>query len=514
MKLIMLHRSFGFRNAFSLALSLLGLEALGLMLFRNDTAMGWVVSLFSLVITGCVNCALCCWRARRAVSLRRHWVLYAASTVLSVIALVLRGWVYLHSLFTGQSIPSQIDYTDLLMVLNYVPTVILLSLPSGRPYLRPFFWIDTVQTVIIAYLVFVKLFAVIPFTYTELHPIAGDTLLAFYNIVNVALTSILTLRFFAAVTEDEKRFYRVFCWFMWVDTILIALYNMMAGQLPYASYYELVGVAPNMFLTILVWNLPYEGTDTAKVKSANSLADLLNIVSPELFTVSLLVLSIDAARHYFFFGMSTLAATFLLHSVRNTVLQKNYERAQRSLQQASDRLEELSMTDSLTGVPNRRYFDQALETELACAARGNYPLSLLMIDIDYFKALNDRDGHQAGDQCLVMIAQALRSALPRRSDLFARYGGEEFSAILPNTDQGGAHIVAANMQQSIGKLRIENQTTIGRYATISIGIAIFSASHGCSAQLLLQASDRALYSAKEKGRNQIGLNVSDMAPSP
>ncbi|MCX4161721.1 MULTISPECIES: diguanylate cyclase [Paraburkholderia] len=436
-------------------------------------------------------------------------MLLAISVLMGAIALVLRGWIYLSSLSAGQPTPLQVDYTDFLMILDYVPTVILLSHPSGKPYLRSFLWIDSIQAVIIAYLVFVTLFDVVPFTYMARHPVSGDALIDFYNNVDVAMCAILVLRLFAATTEDERRFYRLFCWYMFVDTVLIALHNRMAGQLPYASYYELLGVVPNLFFCILVWHLPRERADTAKAQFPNNFADFLNIASPVIFTTALLLMSIQIARHYFDFGAGVLVAVFVLYGLRATVLQRNYETAQRDLQQARDRLEALSLTDALTGLANRRAFDRTLETEWLRAVRANRALSLLMIDIDHFKALNDRYGHQAGDRCLAEFAQALRAALPRRTDLLARYGGEEFAAILPDTDRLGANIVARSMQESVNQLRIENRTSTGRYASISIGIATFDSPQGDTAGYLLQAADRALYAAKEKGRNRIEAYVED-----
>ena len=103
----------------------------------------------------------------------------------------------------------------------------------------------------------------------------------------------------------------------------------------------------------------------------------------------------------------------------------------------------------------------------------------------------------------------MRAALPRRTDLLARYGGEEFAAILPDTDRLGANIVARSMQESVNQLRIENRTSTGRYASISIGIATFDSPQGDTAGFLLQAADRALYAAKEKGRNRIEAYVED-----
>jgi diguanylate cyclase (GGDEF)-like protein len=164
----------------------------------------------------------------------------------------------------------------------------------------------------------------------------------------------------------------------------------------------------------------------------------------------------------------------------------------------------MSLTDSLTGVPNRRAFDEKISTEIASASRQNWPLTLLLIDIDFFKRYNDYYGHAKGDNCLTLVAETLNKHMVRRTDLFARFGGEEFVCVLPNTDSDGAKIKAEQLLNAISALQIEhkNNTDIG-YVTISIGVATFSYSKHklWSYDRIIEQTDLALYQAKDAGRN-------------
>jgi diguanylate cyclase (GGDEF)-like protein len=166
----------------------------------------------------------------------------------------------------------------------------------------------------------------------------------------------------------------------------------------------------------------------------------------------------------------------------------------------------MSLKDGLTNVANRRCFDQILEQEWNRAVRTHQPLSLLLIDIDFFKNVNDRYGHQYGDLCLVKVSSALQAVLPRSGDLLARYGGEEFAVVLPTTDVPGAKSVAEKLQAAVRSLNIQNETSIGQYATISIGIATYEFPNSGSLATLFEASDQALYKAKKNGRNRIELS--------
>ena len=221
--------------------------------------------------------------------------------------------------------------------------------------------------------------------------------------------------------------------------------------------------------------------------------------------MALAVLAATVIRHHYWSGLITMGLILMIYGARTTVTQIRYLVSQNALRVANLRLAELSLTDDLTSLPNRRSFDEALQRAWTSCVPAGQPVSLLMIDIDHFKSFNDRHGHQQGDICLTRIAQALQSALSRSTDCVARYGGEEFAAILPNTDAAGAHAIASRMQQAVRALQIAHATPCGPHASISVGIATTRPVQPGSAASLIEAADSALYEAKRKGRNRIIL---------
>ncbi|MDM8535411.1 diguanylate cyclase [Desulfobacterales bacterium HSG17] len=174
------------------------------------------------------------------------------------------------------------------------------------------------------------------------------------------------------------------------------------------------------------------------------------------------------------------------------------------LKRHRDILEHLSSYDGLTGIPNRRQFDEYIKQEWKRAARESSLLSLIMIDIDHFKLFNDSYGHWAGDDCLRKVAQTLAGCLNRPSDLMARYGGEEFAAILPRTDQKGAVFMSEKIRKTIEDLKIPNCCSLtSDYLTVSIGTATIVPSSCTSPYILINGCDNTLYEAKHGGRNQV-----------
>lgn len=173
-------------------------------------------------------------------------------------------------------------------------------------------------------------------------------------------------------------------------------------------------------------------------------------------------------------------------------------------------LEQLATRDGLTGLANRRCFDETLHAEWARALRQRQPLSLLMVDVDNFKAYNDANGHLGGDECLKRIATAVASEM-RANDLVARYGGEEFAVILPNQSLKGAASVAERIRTRVEQLQVPNRLAPAQHVTVSIGAATAIASPENSASDLVAIADTALYRAKHMGRNRISLPVSEPA---
>ena len=175
----------------------------------------------------------------------------------------------------------------------------------------------------------------------------------------------------------------------------------------------------------------------------------------------------------------------------------------RDLASANRELEKLSRQDGLTGIANRRYFDSYLVTEVRRGARERQPLSLILSDVDHFKAFNDCYGHQAGDDCLRRVAAALSSAGRRPADLAARYGGEEFAMVLPGTVLEGAIDVAQAVSRVIEGLGIPHaRSAVNPKVTLSQGIVSLTPEKETSTEDLIQRADQALYLAKQQGRNR------------
>jgi two-component system chemotaxis family response regulator WspR len=192
-----------------------------------------------------------------------------------------------------------------------------------------------------------------------------------------------------------------------------------------------------------------------------------------------------------------------------TLLQRDeaYRALRVSQQQLLDtnlKLQRLMNSDGLTGLSNRRHFDEYLELEWRRATREQTQLSLMMIDVDYFKAYNDGFGHLEGDEALRQVAQAIRTSCSRPSDLPARYGGEEFAMVLPNTSPGGARLLAEKLRQSILGLNIPHIAPApGSSLTVSIGVATVIPQQGMNCRQLILDADKGLYQAKNNGRNQV-----------
>jgi len=181
-----------------------------------------------------------------------------------------------------------------------------------------------------------------------------------------------------------------------------------------------------------------------------------------------------------------------------------FVKRERVLQSNSDRLSKEAMIDGLTGVYNRKYFNDKLPAELNRCIRQEIPLSLLMLDVDAFKKYNDSYGHPAGDRVLVAIITAAHSQLNRSSDILARYGGEEFAVILSACDRAGAMLVAEKIRHAIAELRIPHKRSdVAEHITVSLGAATSGPGGYCSETELLDAADRALYEAKHGGRNAV-----------
>jgi diguanylate cyclase (GGDEF)-like protein len=191
-------------------------------------------------------------------------------------------------------------------------------------------------------------------------------------------------------------------------------------------------------------------------------------------------------------------------AIHLAAMKRGLERANEHLARAIETLHKISTTDPLTGASNRRQFDDTLDLEWRRSARMRTPLTLMMIDIDSFKAYNDTYGHQAGDECLRRVASGLQSRFHRAGDLVSRYGGEEFAVLLAGIDRGDAARLAESLRTWVESDRIEHSASAtGDFVTISVGVATMVPDRDADSETLVRAADEALYSAKNAGRNRV-----------
>jgi diguanylate cyclase (GGDEF)-like protein len=195
----------------------------------------------------------------------------------------------------------------------------------------------------------------------------------------------------------------------------------------------------------------------------------------------------------------------------NFLMTLRHQRMQSELKKANRLLERVSRVDALTQVANRRHFDQFLSHVWERAKRDNASVTVLMVDVDCFKAYNDHFGHPKGDQCLIAVAKAIYNSLRKPGDLLARYGGEEFIAVLSKADSAQGRMAGERVKQAVYALALEHpQSTVDTRVTVSVGVATLHAgAMQANAQTLVAMADEALYQAKNAGRNQVVTRPSE-----
>lgn len=197
----------------------------------------------------------------------------------------------------------------------------------------------------------------------------------------------------------------------------------------------------------------------------------------------------------------------VVHSQIHELTTRLLNEARQKLESANHELQRIASLDGLTGLANRRRFDEYLDVEWRRLHREQTPLTLILCDVDFFKRYNDTYGHLAGDDCLQQVAAVLRKAMKRPADLMARYGGEEFAAILPNTDSEGGFHVAEAIRKGVKALQLVHvKSPVRQFVTISLGLATIVPDPDCTPTQLIAAADLALYQAKEEGRDRTQIN--------
>jgi diguanylate cyclase (GGDEF)-like protein len=437
-----------------------------------------------------VTTFLCLRRSLRSPHLKAHWILmtaaFGSNIVIAIVALLVSSGPY-------------VNVTTFFIFCTYIPLFLLISLPAGRRYFHYFIWLDLVQAIMVMYVGYTIIFRDRPFTHDVPSAISGTALFHLFLTGDLIILAGGLLHIFTAVNKDEMRFYRLVFLLNLLGTAAVYIHNVLLLRNPKETLTGIPVLLAGFFNILLVLYSPAETIGELPGQSKGLLADLINIASPALPSALLLTLGIIVESQYQSLGRAAVITAFVLFVTRATFYHRSFEALHRDLEEARASLEHLSYTDGLTGVANRRALEKALLAEWNRSIRSGSPLSFLLIDVDFFKQVNDRRGHQAGDDYLVAISGALCIPLRRSIDVIGRYGGDEFAVVLPSTDSTGAETVAEKMCREVQQLRVENSATATGFATISIGVVTCLTFTDPSA--LLEAADAALYDAKHAGRN-------------
>lgn len=441
------------------------------------------------------------------VETRRLWALLASAFLLSVVGqaestIDALSLVHRTAAFTA----------DFFFLVYGIPVVLAISTPNEDVGLRSLFWFDAIQALIAAVLIYLQIFANLrPFGQAD--AISSVALMNLYNAENFILAGMVCLRLLAKPTEERSRFYDSLAIYLWsyAVTALIVGYLELEKDWPEGLQDVAWGLPCLVFVVALVFLSGTQSHPREIGGRHESAAAVIDSLCPILLTLLIVIMGARIIPLHSFLGFASIACAVVLYGLRSSFLQGKYANSQRELARSSlalldavDRLREQSIRDGLTGVYNRRYFDQKLFAEWQNSIRSRISFALLLIDIDCFKNLNDHCGHLEGDECLKKVAHELARQLNRAGDLIARYGGDEFSAILPYTDQQGASAIGEGMRRAVSDLMIKNSpATEGEFVTVSIGICTRVATRDSSPEEMLYLADSALYRAKQRGRNLV-----------
>ena len=330
---------------------------------------------------------------------------------------------------------------------------------------------------------------------------AGDLFVVsqVFTAFGIFISLISTIRLLGSNRPEERYFFLVASATLWTLTIVQVIRTQLL------IHYELRWVDMLMPIPYIVLILLASQASPAWIQAwdpSPRVSSIMRSGGTAFLSFGLLLLGTVVSRRYFWLGASTALLSVICYSVLNLISLSRGIEAEEALLAAKQKLEELAGLDGLTGIANRRTLDQRLEFEFQAARRSGQPVSLLMIDVDLFKMLNDSKGHLVGDSYLVQVAHALRGALSRTNDFVARYGGEEFVVLLPTTGDAGAVRIAGRLHAAIADLRLEHPLSPSGRLTISIGCTTADALTHHSPNTLIDAADRAMYIAKKLGRNR------------
>jgi len=495
------------RKALTIALgSVLALHAL-LLAVAGPHAIA--ASRFATVALGLVAVA-CAWMRSERVAAREQMMLRWLGAGMFL-------WIAAHFVETLLGPPTAasslaVDASDMIYVVSGFPLLLALSTTKETEPHRAIFLLNCAQIGLATVLTYVLLFMT-PMTPQQASTAMGGIYAAECGLL-VALTA---TRFLAWTSKEERRVIGMILAFLvtYLPIEVAMDYASLHWQLQGGGFADLLWSVPFCVSAGMALYLPLEeDTEESLLKQSRNRI-LVGTMSPMLITTGVFALAAAVTVPFPALALASIFTLLLAQGLEAGVLQRRYMTGQvlllereRDLRKANSALEKLSQIDPLTSIANRRRFDIALDQAARRAVREKKPIALLVVDLDYFKGVNDVHGHSYGDVCLVSVARALGQQAKRPYDLLARYGGDEFFLLLPDTGTHGATLVAERIHAAIATLGLENRASpLGEHLTVSVGVGVSDEEFKIGAAALVDLADRGLYEAKRRGRNQTHMQM-------
>lgn len=422
-------------------------------------------------------------------------------------------WAAAHIVETviGHSIAAStltIDASDFIYLTGTFPLLVALSTTRETESVRAIFVLNCVQIGLALILSYSLLYRM------SLSPAAAATVMGrIYGAACILLAVMAVLRVFTWATYEERQSVRSISIVLWTYLPIevgmdyaTARWGLRAG-----TVLDLLWSVPFFLGGWRALHMPILRSDQKPRAQASRARLVVEALCPMLITAGVFALAASITTQHPGLGLSAIFVLLGIQGIQAAVVQMNYLAGrdllldrERELSAANATLRQMSLEDPLTHIANRRRFEAALESCWRRGVRKRQPLALLMIDVDFFKGVNDMHGHSYGDECLVTLAQLMKEHARRPDDIVARLGGEEFVLLLPETDSSGAETVATRLQEATRSLGVKNDASpFDKSLTISIGIgAVRCPQSGVDPTVLVDCADQALYDAKHRGRNR------------